>query len=89
MSDLALPGVLHAVFARSPVAHARIRSVASAQARGTPGVVLVLDGAELERALPPVRDNQMPLPSKWESGDSAPHPQPAPAVARDGQSPAT
>jgi carbon-monoxide dehydrogenase large subunit len=32
--------------------------------------VLVLDGAELERALPPVRDNQMPLPSKWKAAIS-------------------
>jgi len=67
VADLDLPGVLHAVFVRSPVAHARIRSVSMDKARAMPGVVLVLDGAELERALPPVRDNQMPLPSKWKA----------------------
>ncbi|HYD57626.1 MAG TPA: xanthine dehydrogenase family protein molybdopterin-binding subunit, partial [Burkholderiales bacterium] len=67
VADLELPGLLHAVFVRSPVAHARIRAVSSAQARAMAGVVLVLDGKDLERALPPVRDNQMPLPSGWKS----------------------
>jgi carbon-monoxide dehydrogenase large subunit len=67
VADLDLPGLLHAVFVRSPVAHARIRSVSMDKARAMPGVAMVLDGAELERALPPVRDNQMPLPSKWKA----------------------
>ena len=67
VADLELPGLLHAVFVRSPAAHARIRSVSTARAGAMPGVVLVLDGAGLERALPPVRDNQMPLPSRWKS----------------------
>ena len=57
--------MLHAVFVRSQVAHARIRSVSTARAARAPGVVLVLTGAELEKMLPPVRDNQMPLPAKW------------------------
>jgi carbon-monoxide dehydrogenase large subunit len=67
VADLDLPGLLHAVFVRSPVAHARIRSVSLERARQMPGVALVLDGAALERALPPVRDNQMPLPSRWKA----------------------
>lgn len=65
LADMELPGMLHAVFVRSPVAHARIRAVATADAAKAPGVVLVLTGAELEKSLPPVRDNQLPLPSKW------------------------
>ncbi len=67
IADLELPGMLHAAFVRSPIAHARIRSVDASAAKGVPGVVLVLSGAELERALPPVSDNQMPLPSKWKA----------------------
>ena len=67
IADLELPGMLHAVFVRSQVAHARIRSVDTAAAAGAPGVVLVLSGAELEKSLPPVRDNQMPLPAKWKA----------------------
>lgn len=65
VADLELPGMLHAVFVRSQVAHARIRAVGVAAASKAPGVVLVLAGAELEKFLPPVRDNQMPLPAKW------------------------
>lgn len=67
IADLELPGLLHAVFVRSPVAHARIGSVDTAAAAQAPGVALVLTGAELEKMLPPVRDNQMPLPAKWKA----------------------
>ena len=62
IADLELPRMLHAVFVRSPLAHARIRSVDKSRAQHAPGVVLVLDGSELRAALPPVRDNQLPLP---------------------------
>ncbi len=67
VADLALPGMLHVVFVRSPIAHARIRSVDLSRAREVQGVVLVLGGAELERALPPVQDNQLRLPAKWKA----------------------
>ena len=67
VADLELPGMLHAVFVRSPVAHARIRSVDLSRAKEAAGVVLVLGGAELQQALPPVRDNQLPLPGKWKA----------------------
>ncbi len=59
--------MLYAVFVRSPMAHARLRSVDTSRAMQAPGVVLVLSGSELERALPPVRDNQMPAPAKWKA----------------------
>ena len=67
VADLELPGMLHAVFVRSEVAHARIRAIQTADASLSPGVVLVLTGAELDKILPPVRDNQMPLPAKWKA----------------------
>lgn len=67
IADLQLPGMLHTVFVRSPVAHAHIRSVDTSRAKAAPGVVLVLGGAELQQALPPVRDNQLPLPAKWKA----------------------
>ncbi len=67
VGDLELPGMLHAVFVRSPVAHARISGVDTAAAAQAPGVALVLSGAELEKMLPPVRDNQMPLTAKWKA----------------------
>jgi aerobic carbon-monoxide dehydrogenase large subunit len=67
LADFELPGMVHAAFVRSPVAHARIRSVDTSLAKQSPGVLLALGGAELEQALPPVRDNQLPLPGKWKA----------------------
>jgi aerobic carbon-monoxide dehydrogenase large subunit len=65
IGDLDLPHMLHAVFVRSPVAHARIRSVDLTRAAAAPGVVYALSGAELAKLLPPVPDTQLSLPSKW------------------------
>lgn len=48
--DLALPGLLHAVFVRSPHAHARIAEVETADARAAPDVVAVLGAADMLRA---------------------------------------
>jgi carbon-monoxide dehydrogenase large subunit len=67
IADLQLPRMLHAVFVRSPRAHARIRSIDKSRAQQAPGVALVLDGSDLQAALPPVRDNQLPLPGKWKA----------------------
>src|SRR5438105_5393839 len=46
--DVTLPGQTYAVFVRSPHAHARIRSIDTAQAKAAPGVVAVLTGADIE-----------------------------------------
>jgi aerobic carbon-monoxide dehydrogenase large subunit len=67
VADLALPRMLHAAFLRSPVAHARIRSVDLSRAAAAPGVALVMSGADLMRLLPPVPAAQLSLPSKWRS----------------------
>src|SRR5262245_56745659 len=64
-ADLVLPRMLHAVFVRSPIAHARIRSVDLSRAAASPGVAYVLGGAELAQLLPPVPDTQLSLPRKW------------------------
>ena len=48
VDDIKLPGMLHAAFVRSPMAHARVRSVDASAARVLPGVVAVLTGADLE-----------------------------------------
>ena len=47
VDDLAVGGVLHLVLARSPHAHARIRSVDAAAARRAPGVVAVITADDL------------------------------------------
>ena len=67
LADFILPDMVHVAFVRSPVAHARIKAVDTALAKRAPGVLLALSGAELEQALPPVRDNQLPLPGKWKA----------------------
>jgi aerobic carbon-monoxide dehydrogenase large subunit len=45
--DVKLPGMTYAVFVRSPLAHARIRSIDSQKARAVKGVKAVFTGKEL------------------------------------------
>ncbi|MFL6821327.1 MAG: xanthine dehydrogenase family protein molybdopterin-binding subunit, partial [Xanthobacteraceae bacterium] len=45
--DVNRPGQCHAYFLRSPYAHARIKSIETKAAAAMPGVLAVLDGAEL------------------------------------------
>ena len=45
------PGLLHLAFVRSPVAHARLRSVDVSAARAVPGVVAAFDGDDLRGAM--------------------------------------
>ncbi len=56
IDDLKLPGMLHAAFVRSPLAHARVLAVDAAAARALPGVVAVLTGADLEAVTIPGQD---------------------------------
>jgi carbon-monoxide dehydrogenase large subunit len=48
VADVSPPGVLHAVFLRSPLAHAKITSIDATAARRAPGVVAVFTGADME-----------------------------------------
>ena len=57
IADLEPDGVLHAAFLRSPLAHARIKSIDVTAARRAPGVTAVYTGADMERlthAFPPL-----------------------------------
>src|SRR5436309_762926 len=45
--DISRPGQTYIHFVRSPHAHAKIKSIDSAEAKGMPGVVAVLTGADL------------------------------------------
>src|SRR6478736_1157485 len=47
VSDIALPRMAHVAFVRSPHAHARIKHVATEQAKKAPGVIAAVTGAEL------------------------------------------
>ena len=48
--DIDLPGTTWAAFARSPHAHALIKSIDTTAARAIPGVIDIITGDELERA---------------------------------------
>jgi carbon-monoxide dehydrogenase large subunit len=48
LDDIKLPGMLHMAILRSPVAHAKILSIDTADALALPGVVAVITGADLE-----------------------------------------
>jgi len=55
IDDIVLPGMLHGVFVRSPLAHARIDSIDAGRARSMPGVVAVITAAELEGIVQPLQ----------------------------------
>ncbi|GAB2690246.1 xanthine dehydrogenase family protein molybdopterin-binding subunit [Thalassiella azotivora] len=73
--NIVLPGMLHLAFVRSPYAHARITSVETTAAKGSPGVVAVLTGADLD-------DEQGSLPCAWPITEDMRTPR-HPAVAAD------
>jgi carbon-monoxide dehydrogenase large subunit len=54
VDDLALEGAAHVVYVRSPMAHARIRSIDTSEAASAPGVVAVYTGDDVElEPMPP------------------------------------
>jgi aerobic carbon-monoxide dehydrogenase large subunit len=64
VDDIKLPGMLHAAFVRSPLAHAGVISVDVRAAQALPGVVAVLTGADLEAMTVPGPDALMAL-MRW------------------------
>jgi carbon-monoxide dehydrogenase large subunit len=58
VSDITLPGMLHACFVRSPHAHARIGRIDTAAARAMPGVHAVLTADDLPA---PMATSQIPM----------------------------
>ena len=60
LDDLKLPGMTHVAIARSPYAHARIKSIDTTKAAAAPGVVAVFTGKDFEH-LPA-------LPCAWQAG---------------------
>jgi carbon-monoxide dehydrogenase large subunit len=45
--DMVVPGMKHAHFVRSPHAHAKIKSIDTSAAEKMPGVIGILNGAQL------------------------------------------
>ena len=81
VADLSIPGMIEGKFLRSPYAHARIRSIDTAEAEAMPGVVTVLTSKDLKdiRTLHRPRQEQRPAGHRPEPGDFAG--QPVAAVA--------
>src|SRR5690606_15480363 len=48
VEDMVVPGMKHAVFVRSPHAHAQIKGIDVSRAKAMPGVIGVLTGKELK-----------------------------------------
>ncbi|MBA2357256.1 MAG: xanthine dehydrogenase family protein molybdopterin-binding subunit, partial [Actinobacteria bacterium] len=67
VDDVHTPGALHVAFVRSPVAHARIRSIDVSAAAGLPGVVKVYTHSDLgehDKPLPLLFPHEdMPYPA--------------------------
>src|SRR5215831_2022683 len=58
LDDVPCQGALHAVFVRSPIAHALVRSADVAEASAMPGVVGVFVAADIGGLrMPPVEDS--------------------------------
>ena len=72
VGDMALPGMHHVAFVRSPYAHARVRGIDPAAALARRGVIAVVSGADLAPLCEP-----MPVASSGEGGPSG-GAQPAP-----------
>ena len=68
VEDISQDGAAHAVMVRSPLAHATILSIDTAEAAATPGVLAVLTGADLKSAgLKP-----LPVATPQDSSDGTP-----------------
>jgi len=63
VDDIVLPGMVHAAVLRSPLPHARIKSIDVSKARALPGVLAVVTGKEVTQLTNPMPDFG-PDPSK-------------------------
>ena len=71
VGDLQLPGMLHAAIVRSDHAHARIVGIDTSAAAALPGVVAVVTGDDVVKALGPVPEQQVVLWNRWK--EAVPH----------------
>ncbi len=62
LDDIKLTGMAHLAILRSPYAHANIRSVDTSRAKGMPGVIGVIVGADIP---------WNPLPMAWPAGGAS------------------
>jgi carbon-monoxide dehydrogenase large subunit len=77
LEDVALPGVVHLVFGRSPHAHARLGRIDATAARSAPGIVAIVTGKDMDAVFPGE------LPGDWPEDFEDDHPPPHKVLARD------
>jgi carbon-monoxide dehydrogenase large subunit len=65
IADIVRPGMLHALFVRSPHAHARIDAIRLEAALALPGVVSIITAADIAGELHPVPGMQNAPPASW------------------------
>ena len=65
LADFTLPGMRHAVFVRSPLAHARITALRTAEAACAPGVHRIVTGSELAQRFPRAGLQANPAPARF------------------------
>jgi clan AA aspartic protease (TIGR02281 family) len=73
VDDIRLPNALHAMFVRSPHAHARVGAIDTAEARAVEGVVAILTGSDLQAdGVAPFPPNPMLKPDAGGSAAAVP-----------------
>ena len=77
LEDIALPGLAHLAFARSPHAHARIKRIDVTAARQIPGVLAVVTSVEADAEI------KVELPGDWPDDLEEHHLPPNRILARD------
>src|SRR2546425_10313934 len=79
VGDMALPGMVYGAVLRSPHAHARIRKIDTAKAKGSPGVLAVLTGADWQAS----GWGDLPVPGGLKRRDGSAFRPPYPAPVKD------
>ena len=74
VDDINLPGMLHVAVLRSPHAHARVKSIATAAASSAPGVVAVLTAEDIEGVLQHVPTGISVYEGKFDHLEAPEHP---------------
>jgi aerobic carbon-monoxide dehydrogenase large subunit len=79
VGDMALPGMVFGHVLRSPHAHARIRSIDTAKAKASPGVLAVLTGTDWQAS----GWGDLPVPGGLKRRDGSVFKPPYPALVKD------
>ena len=79
VGDIVLPGMAFGYVLRSPHAHARIRSIDTSRAKGAPGVLAVLTGADWQAS----GWGDLPVPDGLKRRDGGSFRPPYPALVKD------